>query len=152
MAWNASTDFKFDPNEFNQPDSKSGWGGSFDDAYKTDWNKDFTKNTEEAKGQDKALEFLDRFKKGLSGFDGYGSQKPYSFGGGGGGFNAVPIGSDLVALQSGGGQTQFFPGQKGFGGPIGSLLGTAASFIPGVGPGIAAALPSIGGTVGGMFG
>ena len=74
------------------------------------------------------------------------------FGGGGGGFNAVPIGSDLVALQSGGGQTQFFPGQKGFGSPIGSLLGTAASFIPGVGPGIAAALPSIGGTVGGMFG
>ena len=160
MDWDAYKDFNFNSNEFN---SKLGadfdkaaspdWlSGSFDKAYKTDWNKDFTKNTEGAKGQDKALEFLDRFKKGLSGFDGYGSQKPYSFGGGGGGFNAVPIGSDIVALQSGGGQTHFFPGQKGFGSPIGSLLGTAASFIPGVGPGIAAALPSIGGTVGGMFG
>jgi hypothetical protein len=43
-------------------------------------------------------------------------------------------------------------GSPGFGGAIGTLVGTAASFIPGIGPGIAAALPAIGGSVGGMFG
>lgn len=143
MAWDAFKDFKYDPDSM---------GGFNEKSYTTDWNKDFGKYTDEAKGEDKGLEFLKRFKKGLSGINEYDSQKPYSFGGSGGGFNAFPIASDVTAFQSGGGQTHFIPGQKGGGGAIGSLLGTAASFIPGIGPGIAAALPSIGGTVGGMFG
>lgn len=40
----------------------------------------------------------------------------------------------------------------GLGGAIGTLAGIGASFIPGIGPGIAAALPAIGGNIGGMFG
>lgn len=43
------------------------------------------------------------------------------------------------------------PGKKGLGGAIGGLLGIGASFIPGLGPGIAAAMPAIGGGVGGLF-
>jgi hypothetical protein len=44
------------------------------------------------------------------------------------------------------------PGKSGIGGALGTLAGIGASFIPGIGPGIAAALPAIGGSVGGMFG
>jgi hypothetical protein len=40
----------------------------------------------------------------------------------------------------------------GLGGAIGTLAGIGASFIPGLGPGIAAAMPAIGGNIGGMFG
>lgn len=43
------------------------------------------------------------------------------------------------------------PGKKGFGGTLGALAGIGASFIPGLGPGIAAAMPAIGGTIGGAF-
>lgn len=43
-------------------------------------------------------------------------------------------------------------GKPGFGGTLGTLAGIGASFIPGIGPGIAAALPAIGGGVGSMFG
>ena len=43
-------------------------------------------------------------------------------------------------------------GKSGVGGALGTLAGIGASFIPGIGPGIAAALPGIGGSVGGMFG
>jgi len=50
------------------------------------------------------------------------------------------------------GPSQVIQGQPGLGGPIGTALGIAASFIPGLGPGIAAAMPAIGGTIGGMAG
>lgn len=43
-------------------------------------------------------------------------------------------------------------GKQGAGGAIGTLAGIAASFIPGLGPGIAAAMPAIGGNIGGMIG
>ena len=43
-------------------------------------------------------------------------------------------------------------GKSGAGGAIGTLAGIAASFIPGIGPGIAAALPAIGGSAGSFFG
>lgn len=45
------------------------------------------------------------------------------------------------------------PGQKaqGLGGSLGTLAGIGASFIPGLGPGIAAAMPAIGGSIGSMF-
>ena len=42
-------------------------------------------------------------------------------------------------------------GSKGFGGALGTLAGIGASFIPGLGPGIAAAMPAIGGSVGSFF-
>lgn len=40
----------------------------------------------------------------------------------------------------------------GIGGAIGTIAGIGASFIPGLGPGIAAAMPAIGGTAGSLFG
>lgn len=43
-------------------------------------------------------------------------------------------------------------GRRGLGGAIGTLAGIGASFIPGLGPGIAAAMPAIGGNIGSMFG
>ncbi len=43
-------------------------------------------------------------------------------------------------------------GKRGLGGTIGTLAGIGASFIPGLGPGIAAAMPAIGGNIGSMFG
>lgn len=43
-------------------------------------------------------------------------------------------------------------GKRGIGGTLGTLAGIGASFIPGIGPGLAAALPSIGGAAGSMFG
>jgi hypothetical protein len=49
----------------------------------------------------------------------------------------------------------FIPGQegkKGVGGALGTLAGIGLSFIPGIGPGLAAALPAIGGATGSMFG
>ena len=47
----------------------------------------------------------------------------------------------------------FIPGEtsQGIGGALGTLAGIGASFIPGLGPGIAAAMPSIGGSIGSMF-
>jgi hypothetical protein len=43
-------------------------------------------------------------------------------------------------------------GKSGIGGAVGTLAGIGASFIPGLGPGIAAALPAIGGAAGSFFG
>jgi len=43
-------------------------------------------------------------------------------------------------------------GKKGLGSTIGGLAGIGASFIPGLGPGIAAAMPAIGSGIGGLFG
>lgn len=42
--------------------------------------------------------------------------------------------------------------KSGIGGAIGTIAGIGASLIPGVGAGIAPFLPTIGGTVGGLFG
>lgn len=42
-------------------------------------------------------------------------------------------------------------GKKGLGSTIGGLVGIGASFIPGLGPGIAAAMPSIGSGIGSLF-
>jgi hypothetical protein len=74
--------------------------------------------------------------------------------------------SDGLAVGGGGGVSQsgdltivypqsptVIPGQKsGLGGALGTLAGIGASFIPGLGPGIAAAMPAIGGSIGGAFG
>jgi hypothetical protein len=44
------------------------------------------------------------------------------------------------------------PGKSGAGGALGTLAGIGASFIPGLGPGIAAALPGAFGAIGGAIG
>lgn len=43
-------------------------------------------------------------------------------------------------------------GGGGIGGAVGTIAGIGASFIPGLGPGIAAAMPAIGGSLGSLFG
>jgi len=43
-------------------------------------------------------------------------------------------------------------GSSGLGGAIGTIAGIGASFIPGVGPAAAAAMPALGGSVGSLFG
>ena len=105
MAWDAFKDFKYDPDSM---------GGFNPGSYTTDWNKDFGKYTDEAKGKDKGLKFLKTFTKGLFGGDEYGSQKPYSFGAGSGA-NLGQIAPDVAVLQSGGGASQYIPGQAGWG-------------------------------------
>ena len=129
MAWNASTDFKFDPNEFNKPNSSSGWGGSFDDAYKTDWNKDFTKNT--GSGKNFGKEFLDQFTKNLFGGQGDSSSSPFR-GGGAYGANFNPFTADIGIISQGGGPSQYIAGQPGWGEKIANAaLGAGMSTLTG---------------------
>ena len=79
-----------------------------------------------------------------------GQDSGLSFVGGGG---AQSLGDGLSSVypmiyqQSSGGS-----GGGGLGSTIGTLAGIGASFIPGLGPGIAAAMPAIGGGIGSIFG
>ena len=124
MTWDAYKDFKFDPNE-----SKSVWGGDFGDSYKTDWNKDFTKNTEEASsGKNKGLDFLKGFAKNL--FGGQQGSSPYSFGGSSGGAGFSQFTPDIGVISQGGGLGQFIPGQPGWGEKLLSAgLSAATAFL-----------------------
>ena len=123
MAWNASTDFKFDPG------ASSGWGGSFDDAYKTDWNKDFTKNT--GSGKNFGKEFLNEFTQNLFGGQGYSSSSPFR-GGGAYGANFNPFTADIGIISQGGGPTQYIAGQPGWGEKIANAaLGAGMSTLTG---------------------
>lgn len=110
-----------------------------------------------------AKDFLDRFAEGLKGsgqskYQDQAQQGGFQTGGrdGSPGANVGKIAPDISIYTP---PTPYSPftvqgvqGSPGFGGAIGSLVGTAASFIPGLGPGIKAALPSIGGNIGGMIG
>jgi hypothetical protein len=115
-------------------------------------------------GENKGKSFLDKFAEGLqsTGKDKYQQQATQSgFQTGGGdkspGANVGQIGPDAFIYTP---PTAYSPftvqgvqgSKSGVGGALGTLAGIGASFIPGLGPGIKAALPSIGGTVGGMFG
>ena len=120
MAWNASTDFKFDPG------ASSGWGGNFDDAYKTDWNKDFTKDS--SSGSNKGLNFLKGFAKNL--FGGQDQSSPYSFGKGSAGAGFSQFTPDIGIITQGGGPGQFIPGQPGWGEKLaGAALGAIPAFF-----------------------
>jgi len=90
-------------------------------------------------------------QKAVSGSDSYGQP-----------FGGNPTGNQRVSkidaghtmfTQGGDWSPIVIPGQRaqGFGGPLGTLAGIGASFIPGLGPGIAAAMPAIGGSIGSMF-
>jgi hypothetical protein len=133
-SWSGSWDWK-------------GAGGGIDwnkpkfsvaDSDEEEWGSRFSKLFDKAKQTDKYRSMGDRpfggeWSRGLGGniLENFGVYEPQKM-------------SPLV-----------IPGQegkRGIGGTIGGLVGTAASFIPGIGPGIAAALPAIGGGVGSFFG
>ena len=73
--------------------------------------------------------------------------------GGGGGMSGggVQSSGDFTVIYPQQQQPYTIQGSKGFGGALGTLAGIGASFIPGLGPGIAAAMPAIGGSVGSFF-
>ena len=124
MDWDAYKDFKFDSNQ--SPDWLS---GSFNKSYETDWNKDFTKNTEEASsGKNKGLDFLKGFAKNL--FGGQQGSSPYSFGGSSGGAGFSQFTPDIGVISQGGGSGQFIPGQPGWGEKLLSAgLSAATAFL-----------------------
>lgn len=111
----------------------------------------------------KGKNFLDAFVKGLEGFNktkyqDQAQQGGFQTGGKGEspGANIGKIAPDISMYTP---PTPYSPftvqgvqGKQGAGGAIGTLAGIAASFIPGLGPGIAAAMPAIGGNIGGMIG
>ena len=137
MDWDAYKEFNFNSNEFNSnlgadydkarlPDWLS---GSFDKSHKTDWNKDFIKNTEEASsGKNKGLDFLKGFAKNL--FGGQQGSSPYSFGGSSGGAGFSQFTPDIGVISQGGGPGQFIPGQPGWGEKLLSAgLNAATAFL-----------------------
>ena len=77
----------------------------------------------------------------------------FGFSGGGMSGGGVHSSGDFTVIYPQQQQPYTIPGSKGaFGGALGTLAGIGASFIPGLGPGIAAAMPAIGGSVGSFFG
>jgi hypothetical protein len=156
MDWNSSVKYKpsFDTGDFISRDKYPGiekdtginWGDAFntklpssltDTKPKNNWGEIFGGLFDKAKNTDK---YRDE------------SQRP-SFGestrGGGG-----QILENLSALYPQQHAPMFIPGQEssgGVGSAIGTLAGIGASFIPGMGPGIAKALPAIGGSIGSFF-
>ena len=108
--------------------------------------------------------FLDAFTKGLDGlnknkYQDQAQQGGIQTGGRGeaSGANVGKIAPDISIYTP---PTPYSPftvqgvqgGKSGVGGALGTLAGIGASFIPGLGPGIAAAMPAIGGSVGSFFG
>lgn len=108
--------------------------------------------------------FLDAFTKGLDGlnknkYQDQAQQGGIQTGGRGeaSGANVGKIAPDISIYTP---PTAYSPftvqgvqgGKSGVGGALGTLAGIGASFIPGLGPGIAAAMPAIGGSVGSFFG
>lgn len=128
---NAWESFSKSSGEWSGGKSNIDWGGTFSSLFEKAAKNRFSDS--------------DPYGKGSTGFGGgnWGSQ------------NSVDIGGGNTVVTTGGGSPMYIPGQKGsggFGGALGTLAGIGASFIPGLGPGIAAAMPSIGGSLGSMFG
>lgn len=133
---------------------KGGFSGDFGSS-------NFKYNSGGSDFSDAAKGFLSAFTEGLKGRDKYREQSSPMFIGAGkdgsssGGFTGGMSG-ELSFVPPGGPSFggMYIPGQegkKGFGSTIGSFVGTAASFIPGVGPALGAALPAIGGGAGSFF-
>jgi hypothetical protein len=112
--------------------------------------------------ENKGKNFLDAFTKGLGDLNKNKYQDQAGQGGiqtGGGkessSGNIGKLASDLSIYTPSAPYQPFTvqgtPGKSGIGGALGTLVGIGASFIPGIGPGIAAALPAIGGSIGGSF-
>ena len=120
MDWDAYKDFNFNSNEFNsklgadfdKAPSPDWLSGSFDKSYKTDWNKDFTKNT--GSGKNFGKDFLNQFTQNLFGGQGYSSSSPFR-GGGAYGANFNPFTADIGIISQGGGPSQYIAGQPGWG-------------------------------------
>ena len=114
-------------------------------------------------GENKGKNFLDAFTKGLDSlnknkYQEQAQQGGFQTGGRGeaSGGNVGKIGQDMSIYTPPMPYSPFtvagVQGKKGIGGAVGTLAGIGASFIPGLGPGIAAALPAIGGAAGSFFG
>ena len=116
----------------------------------------FSSLFDKAKKTDKYRQQSEEFGSNKFGGSGFGSQGQGIFGGewskGGGGQVLENLGVVYPQQIS----PMVIPGVEGkkggLGSAIGGLVGIGASFIPGMGPGIAAALPAIGSGVGGLFG
>ena len=145
---------------FNQKENPFG-GYSISDFYGKDAPKmGFT----DSLSKESSPSFKDKFGEGMRmagrALEKWGKNKDNDFGyygnrSGSGGMSGggVQSSGDFTVIYPQQQQPYTIPGSKGaFGGALGTLAGIGASFIPGLGPGIRAALPSIGGSVGGLIG
>jgi hypothetical protein len=108
--------------------------------------------------------FLDAFTKGLSGLNKNKYQDQAQQGGfqtgGRGEASGATVGKIAPDISIYTPPTAYSPftvqgvqgGKSGIGSAIGTIAGIGASFIPGIGPGIAKALPALGGAAGSFFG
>ena len=135
----------------NSPDYSGAFSSKKDGAFSNAWKTGF--GVDGNKSQNNLGEIVSGLFNKAKNTDKYRdeSQRP-SFGeairGGGG-----QILENLSALNTPQHPPMFIPGQtsEGIGSAIGTLAGIGASFIPGMGPGIAKALPAIGGSIGSFF-
>jgi len=125
-----------------------------ENAPKVDFTDYFSKKSSSSFG-DKASEGM---RMAGSALEKWGKNRDNDFGyygnRGGGGMSGggVQSSGDFTVVYPQQQQPYTIQGSRGFGGPLGTLAGIGASFIPGLGPGIAAAMPAIGGSVGSFFG
>ena len=175
----AGTDFKpswGDSVKWNNPVGDSGFGGgvspgaSFEppSGFPSTGDSGFWKNqsTDENyynKGKFDPKNFLDAFTKGLgegkNKYQDQAQQSGFQTGGKGdtSGGSVGKIAPDVSIYTP---PTPYSPftvqgvqgSNSGIGGAIGTIAGIGASFIPGIGPGIAKALPALGGAAGSFFG
>ena len=151
---------KLDPSTFG--------GSSYESSWKPDsdsWNKAFNSKTDYSdfgkytdpfglnKDKDKKESpWGDVFRFAGDKLSSY-AQNRYGQGGGfAGGGGGVSQSGDLTIVYPQSPTVIPGGGKSGLGGALGTLAGIGASFIPGLGPGIAAAMPAIGGSIGGAFG
>jgi hypothetical protein len=133
-----------------KPDSK------FQDKYPgfDPWSKENTGTSgpDLSRGPRMAGDVLSKWGRDRDNDFGYYGNRGGGFGGGGFSGGGVQGHGDLTVVYPQQQQPFTIQGSRGFGGPLGTLAGIGASFIPGLGPGIAAAMPAIGGGMGSMFG
>ena len=144
--------------DYKEDRGSSSWP-SISDSYTKDWSSAFSRPEPEKKKTDWGGIFSTLFDKArdTDKYRSYGEQSRPYFGdwSRGGGSQVLENLGVVYPQQQGpvvlpGMQTQ--SGRSGLGSAIGTLAGIGASFIPGLGPGIAAAMPAIGANVGSFFG
>jgi len=152
-------DYSYDPKDFDFKD-KYGFDPWGEDMPKIDWG--FSSPSSSSSSEKPSSSSDDKFGESMrmagSALEKWGKNRDNDFGYYG---NRGGNGMSGGGVQSSGDFTVVYPqqqqpytiqGSRGFGGPLGTLAGIGASFIPGLGPGIKAALPAIGGSVGSFFG
>lgn len=153
----SSLDYSYDPKEFDFKD-KYGFDPWSKDAPKIDWgfSSPSSSSSSEKPSSSSDDKFGETFKKWGQAADlaNKWRNRDNNSGFSGGGFSGGGVQGygDFMVFQPPQQQPYTIQGFKGFGGALGTLAGIGASFIPGLGSGIAAAMPAIGGSVGSMFG